>query len=372
MTDIRQGLPSASELHRVIACPGYLQLKAELQKQTGIGSKPKDAQFGDDVHALMSGELKEMDAGERAAWVAKQCEKIRAKLVHEILGEEPLNTCIETRFWLSNAKGEKVFSAQVDYAGTLNVTDGKWLLIDYKSLPGQVNPSSENWQLLSQAVCLGDDDEIRGPLPVDEVYCAIVQPLISTKPEVVKFTVQDLIRAKALIIKKLDESKTPNAPRIPGPHCKFCACADQCPEASGMVVALANEFSLGVAHLTPAMIAEIIPRFAAIEKIMKDVKERAKALAAQGELPGYTLKEIQGDRFLPDIQAARDLFKDWISKEEILSMLRLPLTKLREKFVDKYSTEKGVTKVEAGEEFDKLVEAICQREKPSKRLVKSG
>lgn len=367
MTDDREGLPSASELHRVIACPGYLALKAELQKQPSGGSKPKDAQFGDAVHALMSGELKEMDAGERAAWVAKQCEKIKNKLIREILGEEPSNVFVETRFWLSAGTRQKIFSAQLDYAAR---SDVKWLILDFKSLPGQIDPSSSNWQVLSQAVCLGDDDEMRQNLPIDTVYCAIVQPLVSVKPEVVKFTVPDLIRAKAMIVRKLDESKTPNPPRVPGAHCKFCPCANECPEASGMALALASEFTLGVAHLTPEMIANIIPRFAAIEKIMKDVKDRAKALAAQGELPGYTLKEVQGDRFLPDIQAARDLFKDWVSKEEVLSMLRLPLTKLREKFVDKYSAEKGTSKVEAGEKFDTMIEAIVEREKPSKRLVK--
>jgi hypothetical protein len=175
-----------------------------------------------------------------------------------------------------------------------------------------------------------------------------------------------------MIVAKLEEAKVPNAPRIPGPHCKNCPCAAHCPETVSDIMALEKQYTVGIGlnHLTPTMIAAMIPRFAAIEKIIKDVKDRAKSLAAAGQLPGYELKDVQGQRFLPDVQAARNLFAEFVSKDEIVSMLRLPLTRLREKFVDKYSAEKGTSKVEAGAEFDRMVDQIALRETPQKRLVK--
>lgn len=374
MTDVRNNLPSASSLSRLIRCPGSAALIKELQPNKHSGTRDtQDASFGNEVHGLLSQGVSEMAASERAAYVAKKCDSIREKLRIEILGDTPLSTFVETRFWIRDRTGAKVFSAQVDWAGC---ADGKVLICDFKSLPGQHSNASENYQLLGQAVAVVDDDETRnasGTVAASDVYVAIIQPSITLHPEVCHYDFESIRRAKHLILQKIDESKAIGAPRIPGVHCMYCPASSSCPESAADLMALSVRHNLGVDTLTPEMVANMLPRLPAIKKIIKDLEGRAKSLADANLLPGYELKTVEGNRYIQSqesVQAVRDALADYLSKEDILPLLSLPFGELRQKFIDAYVAKERCDKVEAGKQFDKLMEPICEREQPKRLLTK--
>lgn len=378
MTD-RPAHPTASEMHRVVACSGYLNLKAELAKHEWSSLPRPDADFGNAVHGILSGKLAEMSASEREAWVAKKCEAIKVRLIREILGEEKLFQFVETRFYVRNPQGEQIFSGQLDYAGC-NMS-GTWLIVDFKSLTGDHGTSEESWQLLSQAVALTDDDATRNQgeeLEVKEVLCALVQPLVTTKPAVVKFTVEELFRAKKLMLQKLDEAKTIGAPRIPGNHCRYCACSAHCDSAAAFALSLPNEMNLGVGHLTTATIAQLLPRLSVVQQVVKDIKDRAKAieLAHPGTFKeaGYQVVEYEGNRFIQGqetIQEIRYILSEWVTKDQITQMLELPVGQLREAVIDAMiKADPKLTKITAGDKCDLLLRDKIKRKAGSQRLVK--
>lgn len=375
-SDERNNLPSASALSRIIACPGSEALIAQLRKESKGGARPPDADadFGQDVHAILSDEVSEMSVPERVSWVAKQCASIRTRILKEIFGdEEGLKLFVETRFWLTDYQGNKVFSAKPDLIAGKN---GTFVYLEYKSLTGFVEPIDENAQALSGCVAFVDDDATRnvnGELEVKEILAAIVQPLVNRKPSLVRFSLDDLIRGKRLILTKLDEAKTIGAPRIPGRQCQWCAARRRCSENAADLMALDKRGSMDIATLTPEMVAQVLAVLPAVKKRIKDLESHAKQLATDGLLPGYELKEQQGARFVKgqeQVQALRNALSAWLTREDLTDLLTIPLGSIREKFIERYVATNRCSKIDAGVEFDNLVTPICQREPTQKRLTR--
>lgn len=371
MDDLRKGLPSASSLGRIIKCPGSVAMIDKLPDTAGVASS--DAVFGNEVHGLLSHGVSEMTASERASWVANKCQTIQLKLANKILGPS-YSIFTETRFWIHDHAGSKIFSAKLDWVGAIS---GKILICDYKSLHGVTDRASENYQLLGQALAFADDDETRnknGEIEVNEMFVAIIQPAVELKPEVCRYSVEDLIRAKKLILQKIDESKTIGAPRIPGLHCKWCPCSSVCPESAADLMATEKRHNLSIDHLTPQMVANILPMLPSLKKRVKDFEAHAKELAEKGELPGYEIKTQEGNRYIQSheyVQGVRNVLSDYIAKDDILPLLSLPFGELREIFIERCVSKDRCDKVAAGKLFDELMEGKCQREKPKKLLAKS-
>lgn len=375
-SDERNNLPSASALSRIIACPGSENLIAQLRKESKGGTRPpdSDAEFGQDVHAVLSDEVSEMSVPERAAWVAKQCASIRAKILKEIFGdEEGLKLFVETRFWLHDHAGNKVFSAKPDLIAGKN---GVFVCLEYKSLTGFVEPADENFQIMSQCTAFADDDDTRnanGEVEVVAMYGAVIQPLLGHKASLVKFDITDLMRAKRLILQKLDEAKTIGAPRIPGRQCSWCPARNKCPEAVVDLLAIEKRDSLSVEALSPQAVAAIIPNLASLKKRIKDFEAHAKSLAEQNLLPGYEIKTQEGNRYIQSqdsIKAIHELLGEYIDVKEIRAMVTLPFGELRTLAIDKIVARDRCDKVAAGKQFDELICQHVGRENPKRLLTK--
>lgn len=375
-SDERNGLPSASALSRIISCPGSQALIEQLRKESTGGQRIHDAdsEFGADVHAVLSDEVSEMSVPERVAWVVKQCASIRTRILKEIFGdEEGLKLFVETRFWLTDYQGNKVFSAKPDLIAGKN---GTFVYLEYKSLTGFVEPIDENAQALSGCVAFMDDDATRnanGEIEVKEILAAIVQPLVNRKPSLVKFGIDDLIRGKWLILTKLDEAKAIGAPRIPGRQCQWCSARRRCPENAADLMALDKRGSFDIATLTPEMVVKVLDVLPAVKKRIKDLESHAKQLATDGLLPGYEMRQQEGNRFCQSqesIKKVHEALADYVPVEEIRKLVELPFGKLREIFIDRAVSKDRSDKVTAGQLFDKITEGTWQRGNPSKRLVK--
>lgn len=374
MTDERNSLPSASALSRIISCPGSQAIIEKLRKESTGGARPPDddADFGIDTHAVLSGEVSEMSVPERVTWVAKQCASIRTRILKEIFGDEDgLKLFVETRFWLTDYQGNKVFSAKPDLIAGKN---GVFVCLEYKSLTGFVEPADENFQIMSQCTAFADDDATRnsnGDVEVVAMYGAVIQPLLGHKPSLVKFDIKDLMRAKRLILQKLDDAKTIGAPRIPGRHCSWCPARNKCPEAVVDLLAVEKRHALSVEALSPEAVAAIIPKLASLKKRIKDFEAHAKSLAEQALLPGYEIKSQDGNRYIQSqdsIKAIHEALGDYVDVKDIRAMVTLPFGELRTLVIDKIVALDRSDKLTAGKLFDELICPHVKREK-SKRLL---
>lgn len=362
MDDPRLGLPSASFLPILAHCRGSWKAVKDLPPETSDA-----ADFGNQVHDLASGQLEEMGATERASYIHKGYERIWSKVAMEIFGNlDGLMVYKETRFFMRNKELQPVFSGQAD---KIVIRDGVALITDLKALTGAVAPAEENWQLLALAVAFLDDDAKRGDHPVETVYGAIIQPLISHIPKIVQYNVQQLLIARRQIVRFLEEAAMEGAPLTPGTHCRLCRARAHCQAAISLPM-LWTAPDLSASTLTAAHVAELYPKLAAVESIIKALRARAKELAATDPTFPYTLRERQGDLVINDLKAARTALEPWVKKEDFNALIGISTGALREIFVTNYAGAEKTTKVEAGKKFLELLASASAREATKQMLVK--
>lgn len=80
---------------------------------------------------------------------------------------------------------------------------------------------------------------------------------------------------------------------VTGDHCHYCPAALIC-GARRRELATVESAAITVESLSPADIAELLPRLKRLDKIAAAIKDRAKVLAGSGELPGWRLVDVRG------------------------------------------------------------------------------
>lgn len=240
----------------------------------------------------------------------------------------------ERRLWIKWADG-LYHSGQADFA---QIIGWRGLIVDYKSLRGDVLESPSNLQLRDLAVLLKQNvPELK------EVGVAVVQPLVTHSPEICNYTEADLLRARDELYMRVYKSNQPNAKRTPGEvQCKWCRAKSNCAPynqfAGKMVI---NEPSLlvdiPVANWTPSMRASFLERLPLAQKWLDDCKAEMKRLLKENPaaVPGYALSEGQKrstiinaqnvfeafskaggklDDFMQTITVGKTLFKEAVKK----------------------------------------------------------
>lgn len=111
-------------------------------------------------------------------------------------------------------------------------------------------------------------------------------------------TYEDLVEFKKRLVEAARACQDPNAPLVPGDHCRFCPALPECPAHQKLAIEVAQEEFSGEplpapADLEPDRIAFILRHAATVEAWLKAVREHATAvLAAGGEIPGF--KAVRG------------------------------------------------------------------------------
>ena len=275
MSDERGDLPSASNAHRYAACPGSHRACIGLPDTTS-----EDAARGDRIHAWLEGMSNGTipppldDPEERD--VAERCLHQSDDLIREHVGIED-RRMVETRLW----DPSHTWSGKADLV--VMDTDGRALVIDYKTGRRDVEEATGNLQLRALAVLLC----IR--YMVDVVTVAIVQPLAGS-PSVCRYETWDLDKAAAEIDEIMAKANATGQPRNPGPWCQYCRAAgtDRCPESQRNLVTVA------ATQANPVLTTDIgrwLDAADAAEEAIANLRAQAKAiLQAGGEIPGWTLK----------------------------------------------------------------------------------
>ena len=310
--------------------------------QIGIPDKvSSDATFGREVHdALSKGSSEGLDVDQENIY--ERSLEIEKKIVDFFFGDDQKNMQVvrEHRFWIHWENGLQ-HSAQPDVVYRCGT---KVLVIEYKTLPGDVASASTNMQLRDQTVCVW----VNTPL-VLEIAAAVVQPLVTNNPEIT-------------IYKRLDVERSTQemADRVAGEvQCKFCKAALSCPEyqkfAGSLVPSAAISPSLvdvPVILWTPDMRKQFCDSVSVAQKWLDKVWAAMEEGAANDPnfVPGYSLVEGQTREKINNLEAVFNrasaigvpllefLGKSTISKKDIAELVRTH-TKAKGKALEKILDE---------------------------------
>lgn len=284
---------SASAAAADKACPG------RHNAQKGIAqTQSSDATFGDEIHeALAKQDPSKLDAQQRDIY--ESCRSIESKVVQEYLGVssqdfEKAAPLRHHRWWI-HWRDELQHSGEAD---TVYRKGTKAVIIDYKTLTGDVAGSSRNIQLRDLAVLYFHNTPM-----LEEVATVLIQPLVTHKPELCIYKREDLSRAGKEMHDRVVASNAPSAQRIPGEmQCKFCraatsgTCSEYTKWSGVLVIPDPGLLDIPFANWTPEQCAVFLSRKPVAQKFLDDAYEAMKARikADPKAIPGFEL--TQGDR----------------------------------------------------------------------------
>ena len=342
--------------------------------QIGIPDKvSSDASFGREVHeALAKGSSEGLTVDQENIY--EHSRAIEKKIVDFFFGEDQKNMQVvrEHRFWIHWENGLQ-HSAQPDVVYRCGT---KVLVLEYKTLPGDVAAASTNMQLRDQTVCVW----VNTPL-VLEIAAAVVQPLITHNPEITIYKRLDIERSTQEMADRVAASNS-GGPRTAGEvQCKFCKAAMSCPEyqkfAGSMVPSAAISPSLvdvPVILWTPDMRKQFCDSFSVAQKWLDKVWSAMEEGAVNDPnfVPGYSLVEGTPREKINNLEAVFNrasaigvpllefLGKSTISKKDIAELVRKH-TKTKGKALEKILDEVIGTDVSVSEAKKSLKEIKSKR-----------
>lgn len=120
----------------------------------------------------------------------------------------------------------------------------------------------------------------------------------------------DLIEFSADLIEAAEKTKDPNAPLVPGSHCKFCNASGVCPALHGQALALAKEEFKPSLSYNPEKLSEALSKIEVVESWIKGVRDFAYNEAVHGRIPpGWKLVEKRATRKWIENESLTDQIK---------------------------------------------------------------
>ena len=295
----------ASSMYRWSACPGSVRESANAESKSS-----SYAEEGTDAHALAAfclnrghnpgsyiGKTLKVDgrkvAVDRDMALAVQ---VFIDAVIETLDEEAGDKLhIEHRFDLS-----KVYPGCFGTADAVVWKPSKSTLhvFDYKHGAGIPVNVKGNPQLRYYGLGALVDLEY----PADQIVLTIVQPRCDHADGPIRsetLDALDLLDFRTDLVDYAKATEDPNAPLVPGSHCRFCPAAKSCPKLRETTQALAKtEFKAALPY-DPAQLKTALDSREIVKAWLKALDEFAYAEAEAGRLPasvGYKLVEKRASR----------------------------------------------------------------------------
>lgn len=323
MTDERKNLPSASGFYRLLMCPGSWTKNQNLPEI--LKPQPsKDGEEGTRRHELIADNVTE-DDDSNTEWVINEAQRLTTVAAQTVFGDygtAHAEEVKEERFWQRGEDFEPIFSGKVDlaYIGS----DGKLLIIDYKTLWGDHGTAETNEQLACYAALIAQQVEVK------EAYLALIQPNLPAdrRLSIARMSSADITAQ----IKKIDNAVkfalNPDAPLNAGSHCKYCPVLAGCEAAKAK--ANWSVFWASERQDLKAITAEDLAQIEWFEMYAKEVKAKAKeALKTNPDaIDGYELGKGRTITSIADESKALDLAAE-AGPECVKSILSVSLTKFK-------------------------------------------
>ena len=252
-----------------------------------------DAEFGIKVHtALELSDPRMLNSAELDAY--EECKYVERAALKKYFGRTDIkHSTSEHRLWMDIEDKEGILW----HSGRLD----KWyrhadraLIVEYKTLRGEVEDSTTNMQLRDQAVLLNYNERL-----LSEIAVTVAQPPASVPPVVTVYGGLDLLQAthdmQLRVIRSNERESWMN--RVAGPiQCQFCIAKMECRQyAQWKSQQLPAE--IPTATKSPSMWTveewqSFLEREAQARQWLKDVKDYAKMMLGENPeaIPGYKLQ----------------------------------------------------------------------------------
>lgn len=299
--DERRGATSASNAYADELCPGRhiaQRGKSEIENP--------DSDFGTAIHlALATGDSSNLDGSQLK--IFEMCQEITDGLIQTYFGSEAatVKRFIETRFWCK-VRGQYEHSAKPDLVLR---SPTKALILEYKTLPGDVQGVARNRQVRDQVVLIARH------LLVKEVGAAVVQPLVTMSPNIVQYNEEAINISEREMFVRVEASNDENSERRAGKHqCGFCRARVDCKPYLEMVSVSVPTKTLhelavtAVASWTPEQRAQFLEQKPIATKWIDEVNKEMKRMvdADPSCIPGWELQPGSIKRPVRDIAALHD------------------------------------------------------------------
>ena len=314
--DDRLGFTSASNAPADARCVG------RHLAQRGLPDVPsEDASFGTAIHeALKSDDPSKLESDQLSIY--EGCMEIREKLILEKFGMDAgkVDRIKEERFWWRD--DGIMHSGQVDLLVKLGT---EALIIEYKTLPGEVEPATVNEQLRDQVALAA------GAYKFTEIDVAVVQPLVTYTPVPVRYNLESIARSQQDMANRVKASNDPASKRTAGAlQCKFCKARFTCVTYSDFIALAVPQamYSLTapVHTWTPQQRALFCERMPVATKWIEECKSQIKAMIEKDKesVPGWQLSpgDIRKSINNPNVLHARFLQAGG-STEQFMSIIEV-------------------------------------------------
>lgn len=317
----------ASSAHRWMACPGSIRM-AEHVPTPGTSEY---AQEGTAAHAVAELALRGgVDPVEFAGRVIEDVEvsddmvenvRVFTNYVNEMIDKSSAHF-IEFRFSLESLNPPEPMFGTAD-AVAYDAVEQELEVADLKFGRGVVVEVEGNEQ--TRVYALGAVLELHRLHPdwiIKKVKMTIVQPRASHPDGVIRsetIEIVDLFEFAGTLLEAAKKTQEPDAPLVPGPHCRFCPAAGLCPAQAQMAARLASiEFSdMTAGHAPPApetlpdeVFYEILPHLDNLQDWLNAMWARLRDKMDRGEpTPGWKLVNKRANRSWIDEAHAAAVFK---------------------------------------------------------------
>lgn len=329
MTEKQHADLGASGAERWLACPGSINLSRGLPDYASDYSKRGNAAHnlaetclkGDrDPLEFLDREMPD-DEGGTVVVDEEMVESVTVFVNHvRLRWGLGVEYWIEHQFNLAELNPPEPMYGTADHAA---YAPSIWTLFvdDYKDGVGVVKEAIENEQLMYYGI--GVLLAIGTGKRVDRVVLTIVQPRAHHPDGIIRTWVTspaELLDFAGLLFEGARRTQDPNAPLVPGPHCKFCKAAAICPALKSEAQALAQiEFEVLPEYGPPApealpidTLADMVAKFHIFEDWMKAARAHLKreVESAGGEAFGHKIVERRKTRSWRDPEALEQFLRD--------------------------------------------------------------
>lgn len=349
---------SASGAERDALCPGAHLAQLGLPETSG-----EWADQGNAIHeALCVGDPSKLSLEQHELY--ESCKEIEAKVIDRFFGVDTKGLVfIRERRWPMTLPVNQ--TQAVGHSGKSDLVVRGWaraLILDYKSLSGQVADSPLNMQLRDLAVLYNGNT-----VGLGEIAVAVIQPLVTHTPKIVAYTLEDIKRSEKEMTARVLASNDPRSLRKAGEiQCKFCCAKTKCAEyaafAGTMIPAQSGEpllqtpaFQVPMESWTPAQMAQVAALLPASVKVIEGIKDflKCKLEADPAAIPGWYLAEGAKRESIVDPQAAFNRFNALGgSLEQFMGSITVVKSRLKEAV--------AVTTGHKGKALDADLKALCE------------
>ncbi len=363
----RQGLPSCSSLARLALCPHSLRYDVE-----GVETTSEMAERGNRIHQYLAYQNILLTEEETKLMLA--CKRIVTEVASIWAGEDKFEELMKEERCFFFEGDNALFSGKPDLVLGKSDEEGFHLLIiDYKTGPLEPESTQINHQLRGLALCCKQHIERNyQDCKIKSVSCAIVQPLVTSYPVIVRYSEEDIKEAEQEVVEICRRTKEGSEP-IANAHCQYCKGFSHCKAPINAIQTIAvpsTKFSSSLIQMNPSERSKLYFTAKLAQKVAKEIEDSCFELLKNGEeIDGLALKDGNTVRAFKKEGIAR--CQQVIPQEDFIDAITISVSKLEDAFHKHQNIVNGKqSRKISNEQFNKIFGDFIEERKQKERIVK--